>query len=627
MQSLAGAAEPRSKRRKINHPDETTLTDEVHDSQDETKDIDNIAEDEETDDLFPNDGLPDGDEEDNPDSADPFQVHFADPDDNALTKKLKSLQSRNWTTSKVSLGKIGTASIAVPQVDGIDEPPFSELVLEAGALKLKQKLANTIKVQNITFEPLEQTLAGHIFGYQDTFVCGRSPENSESLRRLTCLHAINHVFKTRDRVIKNNTKLASESEDNGLELRDQGFTRPKILMLLPTRESCVRMVNMITSLCQPEQQENKKRFDDSYIDKEEKFSLDKTEDFRELFGGNDDDMFRIGMKFTRKTVKYFSQFYNSDIIFASPLGLRMAIGTDEDKKVDYDFLSSIEIVIVDQADALLMQNWEHVEYIFEHLNLQPKEAHGCDFGRVRSWYLDNNARYFRQTIALAGFNTPELNTLFYNQSMNWAGKTKITPNYPGLIQDLGIKTRQTFSRLECPTFSTDPESRFTYFTSTIIPSLTKRSKDSVGTLIFIPSYLDFVRLRNYFSSSASTSVLSFGSISEYTTVRDVARARSHFLTGRHSVLLYTERAHHFRRYQLKGVKRIIMYGLPDNPVFYKEIAGGYLARSVQEGLLNHGEGSVRAIFSRWDVLKLERVVGTDRLRKMIADKGDTFDFL
>ena len=70
-----------------------------------------------------------------------------------------------------------------------------------------------------------------------------------------------------------------------------------------------------------------------------------------------------------------------------------------------------------------------------------------------------------------------------------------------------------------------------------------------------------------------------------------------------------------------------MYGLPDNPIFYKEIVGGYLGRSVQEGKLEPGEGSARVIFSKWDILKLERIAGTERVGKMIKEKGDTFDLI
>lgn len=46
----------------------------------------------------------------------------------------------------------------------------------------------------------------------------------------------------------------------------------------------------------------------------------------------------------------YSDFEQSDIIVASPLGLRLIIGVDgAENKQNFDFLSSIEVLVVDQV--------------------------------------------------------------------------------------------------------------------------------------------------------------------------------------------------------------------------------------------------------------------------------------
>ena len=278
---------------------------------------------------------------------------------------------------------------------------------------------------------------------------------------------------------------------------------------------------------------------------------------------------------------------------------------------------------------MLMQNWEHVDFVLDHLNLQPKETRGCDFGRVRKWYLDGDAQYFRQTVICSAYITPEINRLFTKRMRNYAGKIKFQPSYGGTMLDLDIPVKQIFLRINSPTPELDPNVRFEAFASAIVPLLTKSSSSekSHGMLVFIPSYFDFVRVRNYLSSSGSTHNLSFGAVSEYSEHAEIRRARSLFIDGRHSVLLYTGRAHHFRRYRLKGVKSIIMYSLPDNASFYSDIVRGFIGYSVDSGQVDPSLASVRILFSQWDALKLERVVGSTRMRRMLQDShGDIFEF-
>lgn len=70
-----------------------------------------------------------------------------------------------------------------------------------------------------------------------------------------------------------------------------------------------------------------------------------------------------------------------------------------------------------------------------------------------------------------------------------------------------------------------------------------------------------------------------------------------------------------------------MYGVPDNPVFYREMVEGFLGGSVQEGRVDAVEAGVKSLFGRWDGLRMERVVGSGRVKGMLGGKGDVFDFV
>jgi U3 small nucleolar RNA-associated protein 25 len=70
------------------------------------------------------------------------------------------------------------------------------------------------------------------------------------------------------------------------------------------------------------------------------------------------------------------------------------------------------MVIVYRCEVVLMQNFEHLNFIFEHLNLLPKESHNTDFSRVRDYFLNGWGKNYRQSIFVSEFLFPELNFLW-----------------------------------------------------------------------------------------------------------------------------------------------------------------------------------------------------------------------
>lgn len=138
---------------------------------------------------------------------------------------------------------------------------------------------------------------------------------------------------------------------------------------------------------------NKKRFKEEYGEEPSSKppNLHRPDDHHAVFSGNVDDHFRIGgshthelmwlmwlmcngsppppslppspslgMSILKRSMRLYSPFYSSDIIIASPLGLRTLIGIDGEAQRDFDFLSSVELLVLEQTDVFLMQNWEHV---------------------------------------------------------------------------------------------------------------------------------------------------------------------------------------------------------------------------------------------------------------------------
>lgn len=478
--------------------------------------------------------------------------------------------------------------------------------------------------------------------YRDIMHCSKKPfyfkgtsEDSDILDSYV-MHSINHVFRTRNFVIKNDSKLAKDGDTtkeellNGNNFRDQGFTRPKVLFLLPYRSFALRLVKRLvylTPLSKKGNVEHLSRFCSEFgsHDSEDEnvhnmvpnegaktSQSSKPDDHQVLFGGNNDDCFMIGIKFTRKSIKLYADFYSCDMIVASPLGLSKRIAeTSNDKEKDVDYLSSIEVLIIDHADVISMQNWAHLMTVVEQLNHLPSKQHRTDFMRVKQWYLEGRARFYRQTILLSYFPNPDMNSLFKHHCLNHEGKMKTVCHHKGVLPKVLLPVKQVYERFNATSSDVIDDARFDYFVKKVYPKI----KDSIqgGIMLFISCYIDFVRVRNFLKSQNA----SFCLLGEYTKQSDISRARVWFFQGTRKIMLYTERAHFYHRYQIRGIQHLYVYSLPERKDFYPEILN-------MLGKVNNAVCSV--LFSRFDLLRLERIVSTASAKRMVSSEKSMFVF-
>ncbi|RKO95401.1 DUF1253-domain-containing protein, partial [Caulochytrium protostelioides] len=217
--------------------------------------------------------------------------------------------------------------------------------------------------------------------------------------------------------------------------RDQGFTRPRVLILVPMKNAALPIFQNLVKLVRATQVENKNRVEEDFQgpspEEDEVDWSTKPADHTAFFKGNTGDAFRVGIRIGKKTMHYYSPFYNSDILVCSPLGLRTIIGVEGDRKRESDFLSSIEMVIVDDMQTMMMQNMDHLQIILQSLNKQPREDHGCDISRLAPRFTEGVWPSLCQTVFIGAFSTPMMQHLFKQHAQSVAGTIRVQPTYDG----------------------------------------------------------------------------------------------------------------------------------------------------------------------------------------------------
>ncbi|GAV29245.1 hypothetical protein PMKS-002727 [Pichia membranifaciens] len=557
--------------------------------------------------------------------------------------------------------------------------------------KIQEKFNGFSDIRRLDTELIESMLTYETLNFQYL----NNEEIKGKYQDYYLLHAMNHLMKTRDRILNNNEKKSlyekrmkegsnDEENDDGIEpeYRDQGYTRPKILILLPSRNFAYTVVSKLIDNLQMENVENKKKFKTQFYDSSkisDRVYHSRPKDFEEYFDGNTSDLFVLGIKYTRKTLKLYSPLEQSDIIVASPIGLLKLYNKIESqtqrKKVDKNdknnegmknnFLSSIEICILDKAEGMMMQNWSNVVDIFKkHLNQTPKEFINVDFSRIRMWAINEQSGYLTQFLCFDKYTTPEMISLVKGSKNVLSGSTSYIPleqisiidstNYK--LYQLGLinkfeRLKQIFMRFDFDesSIANEPEKRFEFFKNVVLPQMNKSSY-KYGTLIYIPSYFDYLRVKKYLNDESS---ISFVAIDEYSSNSRVTRNRALFKNKANTatLMLYTERLHFYKRFDLKGVRNVIFYQLPSDPDFYQQvlefIANEKLrvdaeksktkmttAEDVedsdeeedQEDDLDLNLCTVRSIYSKLDAMRFGPIVGTDNVARLARGANELTEF-
>ena len=444
------------------------------------------------------------------------------------------------------------------------------------------------ELQSKQFEILDDPLAPVVFDYRDLFVAG---EDAQRMRKIAVLHAVNHIY--------NDLECKRNRADK--EARDSGFTPTTVLVLCPYKVQAYQFLSEVLN-CLPDsidgeafEVENANRLNGEYSVAEiPRYLLrSKPKDWLEVFGGNTSSEFKMGVRFFDKKVSLFQGMAKSQMIIASPLSLFI-----HKEKEAADFMSSIEVLIMDTTDALIMQPWDRLVSLVSQMNQRPSTVEGCDWARVRTYCLQSNHKKMRQTIAYGGVFTPEIHSLF-SSFENRRGAVIVRPLvYPPVLTS-GLN--RSFRRLTAPSPADIGEALWKCFKDRLFAQVKAwrgaPEEEAKRTVIYYVSSMRFYQARK----ELDLYDVNFLELADEATDGDVKRMKKAFKKDPNAVLIMTERFFYHHRTNL-GAERVVFMQPPTFPHFAPELVG---------------TGEAIFYFTEFDEMAIERIAGSQTTPRIV----------
>ncbi|EAN34451.1 hypothetical protein TpMuguga_01g01213 [Theileria parva strain Muguga] len=431
--------------------------------------------------------------------------------------------------------------------------------------------------------------------YVDVFYLNNRIRDLDSVRFVYALHIANHLVKS------------SVKKKESKEERTEGFTRPKILVICGLR--CIAkdvVTNLLKLIPASKSNVNLDRFQSDFSlseedlrDQEESYAkTKKAKDFIKTFTGNQDDAFKIGIRYESGLLHLYSPFYSSDIIIASPLGLRPLISGNE---LDYDFLSSIEVLVVDRLDIIKFQNWRLFTDLFKMVNKPLMKWRDGDINKIRMSVIDGQIEEYRQNILISSSRSVIFNSFFKNLR-NKRGNIRLCTNRKTDYIRLGtkLKIQQMFIKVPSSNIKDSHTETVKYFMENMLANL----EDINGVLVILSDYTQYFSL----SKRLKASNVQYLTCLESDTPKQMKFARQQFQSKDIPMMITTLRLLFFKRYLFKGTSKIFLLEPPEYPQLYKD-----LMRMVDPSRSN----TIVCYYTSYHAMVLEPIVGTRRIAKLI----------